>query len=80
MSFFLESCLDICGKAGPCEEACGANGVCCKKGYQQDGCSGRIGGRKGKCITQETDEPGEGPQEPEDPEAPIELTGILFII
>ena len=63
--------MDVCGEAGPCEEACGTNGVCCKKRYQQDGCNGRVGGRKGKCITVGTDEP----EEPENPE--IELTGLL---
>ena len=66
--------MDVCGEAGPCEEACGTNGVCCKKRYQQDGCNGRVGGRKGKCITVGTDEP-EDPEEPEEPE--IELTGLL---
>ena len=79
VSITTESCLDVCGEAGPCEEACGTNGVCCKKGYQQDGCNGRVGRRTGKCITVGTDEP-EDPEEPEEPE--IELTGLLnlFIV
>ena len=46
----LKRCWKKCGsQSGPCE-ACGADRYCCKKGLAENGCDGKRGSKKGKCV------------------------------
>jgi hypothetical protein len=39
-----ERCYKKCGKkTGPCEELCGADGMCCEYGKEENGCDGTMG-------------------------------------
>ena len=46
-----KNCWRKCGKKpGPCPDICGDDKICCKKGFDTEGCDGKKGGRKGECV------------------------------
>merc|ERR1711962_1191568 len=64
-----KGCWKKCGrKPGPCKACKGAKSHCCKKGVKGNGCNGKQGSKKGKCVkpdpvSEETDYTDTGSQE-----------------
>merc|ERR1719495_291287 len=49
--FNPNKCWKKCGsKSGPCKACKGAKSHCCKKGVKGNGCNGKQGSKKGKCV------------------------------
>merc|ERR1711931_213788 len=51
-----KGCWKKCGqKPGPCKACKGAKSHCCKKGVKGNGCNGKQGSKKGKCVKPDPD-------------------------
>merc|ERR1711973_138155 len=70
-----KGCWKKCGrKPGPCKACKGAKSYCCKKGVKKNGCNGKQGSKKGKCV--KPDPVTKPPTEPPTTETPVTETPV----
>merc|ERR1711962_1634934 len=70
-----KGCWKKCGqKPGPCKACKGAKSHCCKKGVKGNGCNGKQGSKKGKCV--KPDPVTKPPTEPPTTETPVTETPV----
>merc|ERR1712168_1009528 len=70
-----KGCWKKCGsKSGPCKACKGAKSHCCKKGVKGNGCNGKQGSKKGKCV--KPDPVTKPPTEPPTTETPVTETPV----
>merc|ERR1712198_490540 len=73
--FDPNKCWKKCGKkSGPCKLCKGAKSYCCKKGVKKNGCNGKQGSKKGKCV--KPDPVTKPPTEPPTTETPVTETPV----